>query len=1054
MYDLICYQLFAIENSPSMFGKLFRALPTPKSPGYAANFHRQCKYSPESLFLPLMTRIMSCCALVLASLMCIAPIYGQHIQEPHRHYTLREGLPQMQVLCLFQGSRGYIWVGTKYGVGKFNGGTFQNFDNNDGLPGLHINHITEDKLGNIWIATTDGCAYYDGVQWRRIQGLQGVMILDTLGGQIVAWDEVEKSLWQLQPDTAILLRRLDVLKPEAGGHAIRYFPKSLSNDTVATLGFDSKAHMVAVDSFIRPERVNVVGREFAGGLTQTSYNPASRVCYFYRAGVKAPVDSVRVSIRKKRLHHVNLLSLNNGDIFFSVGPELYFRKKGAFDAKRIALSSQYIACLLADREGAIWAGTEGGLYQYFPSGFKYISEENIPNVWGMVQDNEGRYWFGTIEHGLKRMNAGKLEDVFVPDSIFPNDNETYRYYFGAAKDRQGSLYFSHEIGWVRYHKGRFTNLLRHAPRERRFAMLTYFDPERNKVLAGVRGGVYIFDPDTERLDSIIFEGSNKYVRGIAQDGNGNYWFSNTWTGVSKYNIASGKITYFDQKKQQLPFSVSRCITYDTHGGGLWFGAEEGLFHCDELTMRCKRVAVQSVRGDIYSLQVVDSLLMVGNRDGLFVLNLAAYHRVGSDRMKVYHHYNGFVGNEPNQNTAMLDKEGNYWVACIDQVAFIHKSNISFEDHPAKVRIFKLNDKLVPFSNSEEITLPVGENNVKVYFEAIGFQRPLETEYRWRMVGVNNSFGNWSKDAFVLLTRLSNGVHIFEVQSRHPGAGDEQASVSDRVRIRVNLKWHQSPVFYVVFAILLGAFVIRFIQSRREIHKIRTQEKETKQLAAERGRLVKLHQIRALQTQLKPHFLFNLLGSIEYHVKCGDRDKAAANLSQLTGLMRGVLEINPIIEPEELASGKYDISIAREVELLRYYIQLMQTLHDNFDFTIEIEEGLRAEHVFIPALIIQPFVENAIRHGLLPLKGNRPGHLWLRFYYDGATIVCEVRDNGVGMRTKPDSDDTKTERDRIHGIEMVQDRVQLLRDFGRDVSVYFSDNPEGGTVVTIRFGKYL
>ncbi|MEK7255667.1 MAG: histidine kinase, partial [Bacteroidota bacterium] len=504
---------------------------------------------------------------------------------------------------------------------------------------------------------------------------------------------------------------------------------------------------------------------------------------------------------------------------------------------------------------------------------------------------------------------------------------------------------------------------------------------------------------------------------------------------------------------ELPFPGAWCIEYDsTGGGGLWFGAPDGLYYFEEKSERFSKVAAHAIHGHVANLKIADSLLLVGDIAGLFVLNLAAFHRNGAVRVKAYNHLNGFTGIEPGQNSAMLDSKGNYWVLCSNQIAWIHKDDISLADYPARVRIFQVNQERVPFQGESGIELKFGNNDVTVRFEVIGFQRPLRTEYRWRLTGNGGEWSDWSEDDFAFLPKLPSGRYVFEVQSRHPGSGGEAASVSDSVRFQVSQPFYREPDFFKTAFTLLACVVVAAAVLGFFYRKSKRKERESKRLAEERERLANLHQIRALQAQLNPHFLFNLLDAIRLNVKKGDTADAAGQIQQLSELMKGVLDNNLELDAAKIADGEYDINLDREIELLRCYIELRQALHPgSFTFTIEKDENLRSANIYVPPMMIQPFVENAIRHGLLP-DTEQPGHLSLRFFREGEAVACEVRDNGRGMNGEPAPFSNERKKDRLHGIEMVQNRANLLREFGVEVSIEFSENPGGGTVVKVRFGK--
>ena len=165
--------------------------------------------------------------------------------------------------------------------------------------------------------------------------------------------------------------------------------------------------------------------------------------------------------------------------------------------------------------------------------------------------------------------------------------------------------------------------------------------------------------------------------------------------------------------------------------------------------------------------------------------------------------------------------------------------------------------------------------------------------------------------------------------------------------------------------------------------IRLRTKQIQKKEATRRKLSEL-ELKAIRSQMNPHFIFNAMGSIQNLINQNKAKNANLYLSRFARLMRMVLS----------NSNKRLVSLSDEIELLKHYLELEQ-LRIDFKFTISLSDNIDPETEEIPGMLVQPFVENAVIHGITP-KGK--GNVWVRFSKDEDTLVCEIIDDGVGINT--------------------------------------------------------
>lgn len=199
--------------------------------------------------------------------------------------------------------------------------------------------------------------------------------------------------------------------------------------------------------------------------------------------------------------------------------------------------------------------------------------------------------------------------------------------------------------------------------------------------------------------------------------------------------------------------------------------------------------------------------------------------------------------------------------------------------------------------------------------------------------------------------------------------------------------------------------------------------------------------RMLRAQMNPHFIFNSLNSIKHLINSNDKENALKYLSKFSKLLRQVLE----------SSVNVSLVLKEEIELLKIYVELEALRFDNsFSYSFHVDENLDLYQNEIPMLLVQPYIENAIVHGLLPLEG--PKNLQISFNDRSDHIECIIEDNGVGFNPKSNKD---KEKRTSRGMSITEDRINALKKFSDQELIKIENLGNGdvtGTRVTITIPK--
>jgi two-component sensor histidine kinase len=342
----------------------------------------------------------------------------------------------------------------------------------------------------------------------------------------------------------------------------------------------------------------------------------------------------------------------------------------------------------------------------------------------------------------------------------------------------------------------------------------------------------------------------------------------------------------------------------------------------------------------------------------------------------------------------------------------------------------------------EITLPFSENTIELQFVAIEFADPENNLLQCRLDGIDVA-DKWinrkNTEGVMTYYKLPHGSYTFRIKAAN--ADGIWTTIDKTLNITILPPWYLTWWAKFLWAILFMGGVYAIIKVR---------ERNIKRKADFAQKILKT-EMQALRSQMNPHFLFNTLNSINAFVLKNDSKKASHFLTNFSHLIRKILDF----------SQKETISLEKEVEILRGYLDMEALRFDNsFDFDIAIDEALDEWETQVPTMILQPFIENAILHGIRHKKDGR-GKIIIRFEPDGDNYFkCILEDNGVG-RAKAAEINAQT-RPKNHvskGMQITQDRLDILNhQKGRTATLTIDDlkdenNHPTGTRVTIRIPTY-
>jgi putative methionine-R-sulfoxide reductase with GAF domain/ligand-binding sensor domain-containing protein len=250
--------------------------------------------------------------------------------------------------------------------------------------------------------------------------------------------------------------------------------------------------------------------------------------------------------------------------------------------------------------------------------------------------------------------------------------------------------------------------------------------------------------------------------------------------------------------------------------------------------------------------------------------------------------------------------------------------------------------------------------------------------------------------------------------------------------------HSQKDFYTQRHLQILTTVASLLAEKMEKIKAEQQTREKEMEVLKLNKDLATSQLTTLRAQMNPHFIFNALNSIQQYVLQGNVVEANKYLSKFSKLQREVLN----------HSDQNFISLEKEIEVLALYLELEQLRFDgNFNYEVKIDAAIDVDEIKIPPMIIQPFVENSIWHGLMPKQGERWVHIHFELSSDDL-LICTVTDNGIGRDASARLKQNGHGPHKSKGLSLVYDRLNILQQqYGQAFEVTIKDLVENNNVPT-------
>ena len=946
------------------------------------------------------------------------------------HYTSKNGLASNNCYYILQDQKGFIWIATDNGLSRFDGTNFQNFTIEDGLPDTQILQIKEDRQGRLWFLALNGELSYlkDGKFYNKdnntllkrlnfktvmvslLQDQSGRIWFGTNSNLIVMWD----------------------------GKTIHKFASKYPKDKfINAFIHENDRHEIYAYSDLSAQKFD--GKDFS--LIKSPVQPLSFMSAFNAKDHKLIyLDSTGLKeYKQNKINPLvsipqNLIKNTSGYFYYNAksGEVWLSNSNGSFVLNKSGKTIQYLQDIsvnqiIKDVNENMWFATNQGIYM-LPNVNARLSvvdaESGLSSnvIKSVTKDAKNRLWLGTDDAVIDVLN---LKNYSV-EEIGLDDFKKYKTIKQLTFDPVNqSIYFASDYG-MGFFNQIYTNpydikYLKEANNSM-FVIKHFSLNEQNSHLAlSLSSGVVFLSDRVKKFEfnSLKYKEKEDFFKDrsyhVFYDMQGNLWFSNI-NGLSQFS--NGKLI---RHYEQHPLLTKRINDIQQLSNGTLILATDGygiIFYKDNKIIR------RITQADGLTNNVCTKLFIKNNE--IWVLTNKGVNKISEPHKSpviVDFDYGKELLSD-DVNNLFIDDSIAYFATNKGLILFKYQQQNTNRALP-KVYVTSIikNTERLPI-DQDNFKFETGNNTILFTFSAVDFTTS-DITYRYRLT--KNS--NWveTRTRRLDFSALQSGDYVFEVAAK-----SQNGPWGPAAKICFTIKSHFWQSFWFIS---VGVLLIAYIFYKIAVYITRKQkDKEQEQLLL-KNKVLMLEQ-QALQAMMNPHFVFNVMNSIQHYINTQNTASANKVLTGFARLIRKNLEI----------CTKSYITLEEELEYLNLYLKLEKNrFGDKLDYVFVVDPEIDQEETFIPSMLLQPYVENAIWHGIMPKETGGQIRINMKLQNDHYLNI-EIIDDGIGIET---SLKNKKESHVSKGMQLTQERLNLLSQIGaKPIHLKVRQNAANGTTISI------
>lgn len=916
------------------------------------------------------------------------------------------GLPSNSVYDIYQDSKQFIWFATSKGICRIDGTQIKHFNSNQ-ITTRAVSNLYEDDLGRIWYQDFNGTIYY--IQNEVIHQFQ-----QAKANGYLRYGFINNKIFVATKNS---IKIYDSVNFEL----LKSIPTDLK---------DIKQTIVHQDYFY------IVGKRIIGyNIDGESHE------------IKLPAEHSHNNVAPLLVNYKNELFI------FSKYHNYYYKiKEQKISVHTSPIDSKFIQNIIAI-DDCLWICSTNGVFKLNPQTNSYKHYYMGDNISCALKTNNNKYWFSTLDEGTFLVND--IESIYIKTAHSPTKllSQEDAIYFGSNKDEifkidsQHKLYSTYKGDSEHYIQTAYVNAkdeiiitgssqltikTKKGTLKSPMAVKDIYrlDHKYYLISATTWSGVIYFDPTLKSsFDSYFSTLPYRQENGIhfltiidIEDGKSCAYnpFNQTLYFTTNYGIKSYKSS--EKKIIQTPSGSNFNKIVVVKDKVFCIDDNEIVYSIDE-----KNQAIEFEFPDDFKNSSISRIRSY--KDELYLIKengIYCYNATTQRITKIL---------ELPKDSEFIDitkQYNNYYISLNEGIIISAVKKII----PNKVHLYLgqifVNNQNVDLSKLN--SLKHDENNIDINFSLA--TETLDNNYKLLYRINQNPWESLNLTTqSIKLSSLAYGKHNLQIRLIN---GEQQINEDIPITIAYPfwLKWW----FLLLIITLLCALIYMYFKYQiRIIHK-------KNRLTIEKIKLEKsLNQskIKALKSQMNPHFFFNALNTLQSYILDNDKTNAIFYLSKFSKLTRTILEM----------SEKDYVNLSEEISTLTIYLDIEQSrFSGDFQYHIHIDEDLTTNELYIPSLLLQPHVENAIKHGLLHKEGEK--HIDIKFIDKPDYILVSIEDNGIGRKRSGELNAIKNQNHKSFATESLQERIDLINvNLKKKITLQYIDKENSkGTIVLINIPK--
>lgn len=915
--------------------------------------------------------------------------YGQNL-EPIFH-SINDKLPSSEVYDIYQDELGYLWITTDMGLVKYDGGEFQSIDVFSQIKTKTIFNFHEESSEKIWVNTNGNKLFWFNPfddQFKLLPYEQNNLLTNSINSINSLQDKEYIKKFHFYNDNLFVtfFRGTGYLKISKNGEV------EIESKTNDRKNLKNKSNYI-----INAHNSNV----FTDFLDENIKNPQ----LFYVNEDTIVLDR-EPNLSKFDYHGISGKLAIGKDQFITFNKYLIVIKPDTVLWKKLPFNTQCVSVV----NNQILIGTVKGVYQLnkeLEISDNFLKDFTITSI--LIDKNKG-YWFSTLEKGI--FYTPNLNIKYIPNS--DKLNTTY-----LAFEEDSLLIFNNNNELFLY-TNQLINLNQKINKNNEFIrsssnqLSNFFHPIN--VIKDEFGG-FIYDYLEKPVNYIA---KQKYISNYCDKEFFTYKADKSIPSFYDCTQLNDSILLILTKKGLYNFniidrSLDKHAIYQNYsfyqvdklGNHIILNSSNGIYEY-------KVGQLYQLSTNYFNLYIEnDSVIWLYSDLGLFSVQV---DELSNFSVKKFSNDNGLISN----NIQTIDVDSNQlWIGTRKGINYI-KDYTKIDNIGLKVQNFFIDSIIsnkIKLNNSDTIQFKYGKE-LNIYFKYLDYFKEIQIDYK-----INNGDYIKTNNRNINIQGLDIGLHklIFKIKK------DSGECIYIEKYFFVPTPFYKGWPFKILILMIFGLFFFLIFRIYFN-YKSNQKEKEIKRLKLE---------LNQLNSQMNPHFTFNTINSIQHYILKNDKHKAIAYLSDFALMMRKTLEM----------SKKGTINLSNELEFLKLYIELENKRFESpFQLKLELDDSINLKKTFIPPLMLQPLIENSVKHAFGVNDENKI--IKINFTKGNGFILISVIDNGIGFKQN-----TIEKKHESYALELIINRLRIFNSQkfkNSDFKIGFVDeNKKTGTIITLK-----